>query len=149
MALSPLEQPLLGLVAAGCLPKAQGRSWKCSLWFLWPLAADLGNFHPQDTAAPWDTSRGCRKLLLRLVLPWNVGTALGLSLFWVTPGNPGCSCSPCGAEGWEFPGLFLSSQGSPMGSWCCSQYFSLLLGCVSCLNIPGEEFSHVGTPGHF
>lgn len=69
------------LVAAGCVPTAQGRSWKCFLWFLWPLAAHLGDFHPQDTAAPWDTARGCRKgcrkLLLRLVLPWDVGTALG------------------------------------------------------------------------
>lgn len=128
VALSPLDQPL---VAAGCVPKAQGRSWKCFLWFLWPLAADLGDFHPRDggfsssqfiprprdVAAPWDTARGCRKgcrkLLLRLVLPWNVGRALGLSLFWVIPGNPGCSCFPCAAEGWEFPGLFLSSQGSP------------------------------------
>lgn len=43
VALSPLDQPL---VAAGCVPKAQGRSWKCFLWFLWPLAADLGDFHP-------------------------------------------------------------------------------------------------------
>lgn len=38
--------PCWGLVAMGCPPKAQGRSWKCFLWFLWPLAADLGDFHP-------------------------------------------------------------------------------------------------------
>lgn len=47
-------------------------------------------------------------------MPWNVGTALGLSLLWFIPGNPGCSYSSCGAEGWEFPGLFPSSQGSPV-----------------------------------
>lgn len=70
-----------------------------------------------------------------------MGTALGLSLFWFIPGNPGCSCSPCGAEGWEFPALSPSSQGSPQS---CSQDFSPLLGCVSCVNIPGEEFSHLG-----
>lgn len=72
-----------------------------------------------------------------------------LEVSWFIPGNPGCSCPLCGAEGWEFPGLFPSSQGSPVGSQSCSRYFSLLLGCVSCPNIPSEEFSHVGTPGQF
>lgn len=144
--LHPLwSSPCWVLVAVGCLPKGQGRPWKCScgscgLWLqIW------GIFTPQATAAPWDISRlcrkACRKLLPRLVLP------LELSLFWFIQGNPSCSCSPCGAEGWEFPGLFPSSQGSPVGSQSCSQFFSLLLGCVSCLNIPGEEFSQVGTPG--
>lgn len=107
----------------------------CGLWLqIWGILA------PQDVAAPWDTSRICRrccgKLLLRLVLPWSVGTALELSWSWFIPGNPGCSCPPCGAEGWEFPGLTSSSQGSPVGSQSCSWYFSLPLGCVSCVNIP-------------
>lgn len=110
----------------------------CGLWLqIWGILA------PQDLAAPQDVSRVCRKgcseLLLRLVLRWNVGTGLEPCLSRFIPGNPGCSCPPCGAEGWEVPGLSHSSQGSPVGSRSCSRYFSLLLGCVSCLNIPSEE----------
>lgn len=65
----------------------------CGLWL-----QTWGIFIPQDMAAPWETARGCRKgcrkLLPRLVLPWNVGTALGLSLFWVIPGYPAAPALP-------------------------------------------------------
>lgn len=45
--LHPLwTSPCWVLVAVGCQPKAQGRPWKCFLWFLWPLAADPGDFNP-------------------------------------------------------------------------------------------------------
>lgn len=126
----------------GVCPKPSS-SWKCFLWFLWPLAADMGDFHPQDVAAPWDTARGCRKLLLRLVLPWNVGTALGLSLSWVIPGNPAAPALPVelrDGDSLHCPQL----PGQPLGSQSCPQYLSLLLGCVPCLNIPGE--GHLGIP---
>lgn len=74
--LHPLwSSPCWVLVAMGCLPKAQGRPWKCScgscgLWLqIW------GIFTPQATAAPWDTSRlcrkGCRKLLQGLFCLWS------------------------------------------------------------------------------
>lgn len=108
-----------------------------------------GIFTPQDMAAPWDTSRGCRKgcreLLLRLVLPWNVGTALGLSLFWVIPGNPAAPALPVELR----DGNSLDCSPAPRAAPGLPELLSvLLLGYVSCLNIPGEEFSHVGTPGH-
>lgn len=77
-------------------PRAGPGSDSCGSCGLW--LQTWGIFTPQDTAAPWNTSRGCRKgcrkLLLRLVLPWNVGTALGLSLFWVIPGNAAAPALP-------------------------------------------------------
>lgn len=130
-------------------PRAGPGSVSCGSCGLW--LQTWGIFTPRDTAAPWDTSRGCRKgcrkLFLRLVLPWNVGRALGLSLFWVIPGNPGCSCSPLQLRDGNSLDCSPAPRAAP-GLLELLSVLSLLLGCVSCLNIPGEEFSHVGTPGH-
>lgn len=76
--LHPLwNSPCWGLVAMGCLPQAQGRSWKCFLWFLWPLAADLGDFNPPG--------HGC-----------SLGHLQGLQEGWQRAAPKACSALECG-----------------------------------------------------
>lgn len=90
-ALSPLDSPwwLQGVCPKPRAGPGSGSCGSCGLWL-----QTWGIFIPWDTAAPWDTSRGCRKLLLRLALSWNAGTALGLSLLWVIPGNAAAPALP-------------------------------------------------------
>lgn len=76
---------LCPLWSSPCVPKAQGRSCECPLCFLWPLAAHLGDFHP---------FQGLQEAAPKACSAWNVGTALGLPLFWVIPGNAAAAALP-------------------------------------------------------
>lgn len=68
---SPLPSPCWVLLAVGCLPKAQGRPWKCFLWFLWPLAAHLGDFNPPGHGCSLGHFQALQEAAPKAVLLWN------------------------------------------------------------------------------
>lgn len=130
------------LVAVGCLPKAQGSPWKCFLWFLWPLAAVLGHFSPPGPGCSLGHFQALQEALQEAA--GGAGSALGCGHGFgaVSQELPAAPALPVELR----DGNCLDCSPAPRAAlWApraaLSPPFSLLQGCVSCLNIPGEEFS--------